>query len=401
MTRRRVAHLSSSLSHPERHISGSPYTEVLVALQHYICGAYLGALVFAGLGCGPQPGYVERQWAGTMRELGIVPLFPPRADVFVGDVYASSYDPESNASVKSFEAGNSSIGMNPRWYYIDLRGLMNTEYKKRPLGAPTPAQYTQLLDNPATMPAQEPTTQNVLGDNSPQQGYRVVGFPEFTSVTFTQGNLSALVPTEAISVAFGAAASKFDSVSVKLPSAESIGVDTNAALAKLVIPDGHGNSILVPEVFNYLDSQQDAHTHLVYVRLVTEVFYARVVDITATTSATGGGTATFKPVVSGNSTQGGSAPTTQPTTAPAIIDPNASPVARAQALNASLAATGAQTFPGGSISFVSASDQSISLRRVYTRPVAFGFRGVTLTVDARNGHVLKIDVSHTKVPAIE
>lgn len=42
-----------------------------------------------------KPFEVQQRWSKNMRQLGIVPVFPPREDFFVGDVYLTSYDPDS------------------------------------------------------------------------------------------------------------------------------------------------------------------------------------------------------------------------------------------------------------------------------------------------------------------
>src|SRR5688500_5484548 len=64
----------------------------------------------AGLaGCRPKPGthdpgYVAKEWSMTMREFGIVPVFPPREDVQVGDVYAMPLPPDVEAQVRAVKA---------------------------------------------------------------------------------------------------------------------------------------------------------------------------------------------------------------------------------------------------------------------------------------------------------
>ena len=45
---------------------------------------------------------VQKEWATMFRQLGIVPIYPPREDYFVGDVYASSYDPHDPESISIF-----------------------------------------------------------------------------------------------------------------------------------------------------------------------------------------------------------------------------------------------------------------------------------------------------------
>lgn len=43
--------------------------------------------ILGGAGCSIAPGHVQREWSASMRELGVFPLYPPREDVFIGDVF--------------------------------------------------------------------------------------------------------------------------------------------------------------------------------------------------------------------------------------------------------------------------------------------------------------------------
>src|SRR5262245_1431490 len=42
------------------------------------------------------PGFVAKEWSMTMREFGVVPVFPPREDVQVGDIYVSPAAPDKD-----------------------------------------------------------------------------------------------------------------------------------------------------------------------------------------------------------------------------------------------------------------------------------------------------------------
>ena len=364
-------------------------------------------------GCPPPPNYVQVEWDKTMRQMGIVPTFPPREDVFVGDVYATTYDPESADTQKKLKSGDLSIGINPRWAHVDFRPDMIQEYRRRPSGPLTPATYSTLLTDATTLPTTEPTNPNGLfTPETLTTRNRIVGFPEFTSVTFTQGNLSALVPVEAVSIGFGASSSDFESVTIKLPSAESIAVDASQALHRLVAEEAHAFKIsdamrfgltslfpqatptspaaTPPSAGTHSNPAQPPAARYIWLRLVTEVYYARVVDVSATSKTSNG----FQ--VTGKLTAATGQPTTQP-----ILNPNDDSVARAKALNDALSAAGASNFPNGSVQFVTATDRTISLRRIYTRPVAFGFRGLTLKVDADTGVVMGIEPSHGQINLIK
>lgn len=122
------------------------------------------------VGCAKDRGYVQREWSTTMRELGIVPVFPPREDVFVGDIYAYEFDPDSLKTDKLLrkkwhEIWNDndrrqrmSMGMSPRAYRLDLNAAAEDEYR-RTLAAPaTPDDYNSILGNQALAKAVQNVT---------------------------------------------------------------------------------------------------------------------------------------------------------------------------------------------------------------------------------------------------
>jgi len=66
---------------------------------------FLLSFVSLNSGCATSPapeGYVAKQWATAFRELQITPIFPPREDVQVGDIYVVPVAPEDEDAV--FEA---------------------------------------------------------------------------------------------------------------------------------------------------------------------------------------------------------------------------------------------------------------------------------------------------------
>src|SRR5215212_7507298 len=52
------------------------------------------------------PGYVAKQWSMMVREFGIVPIFPPREDVQVGDVYAMPIPPDQELQLRAVRNTN-------------------------------------------------------------------------------------------------------------------------------------------------------------------------------------------------------------------------------------------------------------------------------------------------------
>lgn len=92
---------------------------------------FLLSFVFLTSGCATSPapeGYVAKQWATAFRELQITPIFPPREDVQVGDIYVVPVAPEDEDAI--FEAK----GYLPRgmWVHtLDLNKQISAFYEQR------------------------------------------------------------------------------------------------------------------------------------------------------------------------------------------------------------------------------------------------------------------------------
>lgn len=117
-------------------------------------------------GCAKDRGYVQREWSTTMRELGIVPVFPPREDVFVGDVYGYRINPEGREADKLLRTKwarlgrdervqRMNLGMSPRLYRLNLNEHALEEYQNTLAAPATPDEYNRILGNQALAAAQE------------------------------------------------------------------------------------------------------------------------------------------------------------------------------------------------------------------------------------------------------
>ena len=91
------------------------------------------------------------QWTKTLRQLGIAPTYPPREDVFVGDIYLSSYNPNSKKTQRKFEHGDLSIGIEPRWSHVDLQKILESAYDSRYEFPATPDTYSAIVASGGTL----------------------------------------------------------------------------------------------------------------------------------------------------------------------------------------------------------------------------------------------------------
>ncbi len=142
-----------------RHFSARFFAHVLLLTT-------LIATVSACQGGNNDRGFVQREWSKSMRELGIVPVFPPREDLLVGDVYAYDFNPDDPKSQKIFETAwddlddgdkaiRSKMGMSPRLARWDVSAELSNEYKLSMAVPATPTEYNSILGNPAVVVAEE------------------------------------------------------------------------------------------------------------------------------------------------------------------------------------------------------------------------------------------------------
>ncbi|HEX8878267.1 MAG TPA: hypothetical protein VF777_16090 [Phycisphaerales bacterium] len=567
----------------------------------------------------PDRGYVQREWSDTFRELGIVPLFPPREDVKVGDVYAYAFDPESDAVRrilrKDFDALSEeekrvrmAVGMSPRMWRDDFGPDASKEYSRTPSFPQTDSVDVSLLagidaeagvqaarervsdvnakaatavaaETDATaglaqhdakikqLQAEVETERKVPANETPadlearlgrlakveaalqetQEGrkalvtalnkakeivrlrkeevglarkmleiaearlvnppkrfsqptdstydmyegkplptgapksrvnrLRLVAFPDFSSTTFTEGNLSAMVPIEALMVGINANFSNIRRVTVRVPAAESYAVsigtiladgkiiakgdadaakrvesftnhvymssechargcrwgrgfserlakafasgtqmpaadcdsceccralvrDTNRLLAlgrSLSVPADKSSTALKAEIWNgisrtYPVTTVDEACSDIFVRIPTEVFYARALDVSIFAATSGGGRVSVNELAKEGEDRSIASPGDL-----GAIDPSGAQ--GSDLLTRSRAQLGTvQPAPGGAVQLVSMSELAVGLRRTYDRPVAIGFRGITLRVNRLTGIVIGAQVSDGAAP---
>ncbi|BFM18944.1 hypothetical protein R50073_51270 (plasmid) [Maricurvus nonylphenolicus] len=237
---------------------------------------------------------------------------------------------------------------------------------------------------------------------------RLVGFPEFASTSISQGDLSALIPSEGL--AANITASKVGSIVVKVPAAESYGisfseffdnvfdqeaVDTdiksgqNASTTMKVrhykFKDDNLKDKLTKTAFMQVGSEEGNNSRHLYFRFITEVFYARAIDVSVIGSERFGGLLEYaKPFNVGSSddntdTSQSEDPTKDDFTGAINSTAGGESDSFLSTIKSNLGRT--QTVPGGAIQFLSASERSLGMRRVYDRPIAIGFRAVTVKYD--------------------
>lgn len=367
--------------------------------RHLLRGTGLTALLLAGSlsACGgPDEGFVSRQWVSNMREYNIYPLFPPREDVQVGDVYLMPIPLRDQIKPASEEAP---LPVGQWISSVNLNSQINAFYAKRPSfaatfggsgGSPADSGEVPIPTNPAGIfPG---------GGQSTVQRLKQVAFPEFMRSTATTAEAGAIIPGEALSAAAGISYADIDSAAIKVPAAEYYGLPAGTVLDAFCADPQQRETL---RTFRHLpaetpaprhcgpDSPQDCPTLMV----ITEVFYARSLDVTL--SMTEQAAARLKgelALPAGKTVPGADAPQTPPE----------QPVpAQAAAAQAQAAASGAITplngKPGVSAQVARGGSGSITLSRTYQYPVAIGYRGILIPVTWADGDAPSLDQCRSAV----
>jgi hypothetical protein len=340
-------------------------------------------------------GSVARQQATLIRELQIQPLFPPREDVRVGDVYV---DPDpSNADFNDQSGQFLPIGMFVA--ALDLHDELDRFYSLRESYPQTSSAIADSAGAAATQPFRMipqvgDSNRSIFQPGKDVHRLRLVGFPAFSYTITSLAEVSGAIPTDALTVAFGGAYASNKTVSFSAPSAELAElpvpavassfqdfIESNDAQQRPGAPVR--NSVYyIRKIFALKDQKDSSKNGTVPLILVTGVYYSRAIDITIA-SQEGGGL--------------GLAARLNPTKFAAVVPAATQPAATTQAtnqqatyvdyLNSSLNNALSQNSPGVQVKFVYADDNSVVLRRTFDRPVAIGYRALSVVLPSGPGSV--------------
>lgn len=385
------------------------------------------------------PGFVAREWTRNMRELGIYPVFPPREDVQVGDVYLMPAFEESCRD-KAVESGPLPLSL----LLTTLSGAVNSadtfyaariSFPKEPAGSASGAQASGSPN--AAFASQD-------------RRLRVVGFPSFLSVTVSSANLGAYLTASGLPASAGLAMDKSSTASVSVSVAESYAVPLATLLPQLFAPtDGSPPQSIKPELFGQLPISHFSVDHRspvcavkrdqVELLVINEVFYTRNIDVAVSNSSNAGFLLDYvKPGSKGSgdpnagadsgSTSDSASDGSQPASGSGQIasgqvaapDQGSKPDSTANGVKAEMAnksaqesakaadaaragiAVRAQTLskrhkvPGATLDISQSSRGDVALSTRFDRPVAIGYKGVSYCVNTD----LKIcGVASTTIPA--
>jgi hypothetical protein len=375
------------------------------------------------------------QWVTPFARLGIVPVLPPSEDVRVGDIYVFPFNPDPR-SLKSRPRQRGGLAASPRWTTLNLLAELQAEYQLRPDWPATPDSYLQISDNPAKREWAEPRApenRSIFAEDSVPSRLRNFGLSEMSTFTLLEGDVNALVPTEAINLVLGTAWNDDKAVSIRMNSAETYSLGLHKIIEAALDNTEQGPALKTP-YRDHLALIADAGSDRVWMRILSEVVYVRSIDIiiqsqsgfeedeedtnatefvaeveeTVTTTEVemsadevADGDSTTDEVAAETDEEGesqvGAAGEMEVVTTETVsevipdhvLDPAYTAFVRANAINELLIELDADDLPGGFLRFVSITDDSVTVRRIWQRGLAIGARGLTLEVDKTSGEVLR------------
>ena len=450
-------------------------------IQRWLRGGGLAIALLSLSGCRTpdlKPGFVYRDWALRMSEMGIFPVYPPREDIVVGDVYALPLHPYDSTAV-GWIGGLGSAGIHVSYLgdtqlgWNNLSGTISNYYASRPYAADTTSTMSGSnqvgpLTRIASYPYSETNGRSAFGPGTSAR-LRQVMFPDFSVTTIRQGSLAGVVPIEGIMAAFNFSSSDIKAVHFKIPQAESYGITTEELLKEVYLDmnfvqgtngqiylwGGDSNAIIsvsgaqmakamfgdVMETMSYDTSRKmpswvQAHikksaclmTNKIYLALISEVYYARSIDISIEHKTARGASGSARPIStselnqlrqmgllathartnhtstgtnSTTSTNAGAATATSTNvfvgTKTELLDVSDGDTAYdlARKLRAIETPDGIANV-GGSVKVLSVSTKGVGLRRTFERPIVVGVRGVLVKVDVNNPQELSDSLQWTK-----
>ncbi len=297
----------------------------------------------------------------------------------------------------------------------------------RPAWPKTPDAYIQNVKNANEREwpeAIEPQNESIFARDSVTNRLRNIGIPEFSTYTLTQGDADALVPTEAINLVLGTAWNDDKILTIRLNSGETYSLGLQKVIGVAIEDTDQGSALKSPYRDN-LALLADPQSDSVWLRILSDVIYVRSIDIIIQSQSAfepdeeasadefvSEAEETVEIVEAAEPEKGDSEAGVDADSEEAIadeedeakgeiiqtvteeildhaLDPAYAAFVRANAINELLIEAGSDDLPGGFLRFVSITDDSVTIRRVWQRGLAVGVRGLTLEVDKFTGDIIR------------
>ncbi len=338
------------------------------------------SLVALAAGCqAPRLAAVDHMATYVRTRLDMVPVTPMREDIRVGDVFIYPTNPEGTVGD---EVRTETVLSGQRWTSMSFSDDLVSEFRERPELPATPDEYGE---NPA-WPATE--LEGVLfARDGASNHLRSVHLPGFS---VSRDQLDGALPNYVNSLASGGSVANWTSIGMRIPAAEAYSLDVEDVMDGILVPGRRGTQTqrVKPELLENLVAFTDRSRRTIYMRVVTEVLFARAVQLTITYDY-------YDWLEGEDDVEASELGLTDMEDADDDedddeLDPTLAPVARARAMNDSMKKSGTDALPDGFVRFVTIGPHATTVRKVWRRPLALGVRGLTLEVDKATGDIIRI-----------
>jgi hypothetical protein len=372
-------------------------------------------------------GGLARVWQQKLSEYNLYTIFPPREDFAVGDIYLLCDPPSSptiGAGASKPDAPVPARAPLPLLVAsVNAGAPLQNHYATR-VAPPTVATPRALQDG--VVPATPRLSDNRPGPFGKAAGdagrFRNVSLPEFFTVSARGGNLGALAPTPSALIGAGVTTSRFESISISVPWASSYGLPLLdlMGLVQERFAAGTADRAAAQQLVAAAKSGANGGCAMPRLVLVTEVYFAHSIDIrfeysqeaaaqvraalmvdptSARKAALDALGPSFdkpsapSPQPNPQTADGGTKPSSAPASGPSpgaapatpdAVNPPTNRAAFDDAVKPRIDAGAAipSTVPGVNAFGFSADASGITAKRYFTNPVAIGYRGVELALEA-------------------
>ncbi len=347
------------------------------------------SLTLALTACSLTGGDVDQKWIGAINEYSINPMFPPKEDYYIGNIYLHVYNAKCEGKdryeTKGCDFVSIKIGQLPA---DEILALLKNNYGKTwsfratsddcqislapttPGTKPNPSDTAKLDAPPSYIakPSRACFASDVITDPAEHMNLRRVGFPDFYKRKSTGASLAASLPMDSLPN-FGFGVNHIESYSVSIPAAQYYGINAVELIAYL---KKNKDSIVINNVqkLKGLNSKytEDAVQTLcrgckANITIPYEIYYSAIFDI----EYSGSFNADLGMSRARNTDSSGDAYKTTVNNGVIKID--------------DLLTSPVQGNFGVAAKITHSSDNRIGLRRTYDVPLAVGFRGISLKIE--------------------
>jgi hypothetical protein len=313
---------------------------------------------------------VATAWNQSISRLGILPIFPPEEDFHVGDVWAVVADAEETPL----------LGKAVRIAHIDIREQIKEARNQQPVFAETAD-----LKQGEKFRRQDRLEITQTGSDDGRIALTLSAFPgiTITHATRAAGSLGASLG------GLGAGRDDQEIEEVRIPTAETYGVSVPAAFfrlddwcsdakTKIYCTDEFVRRVIAFAVSDRALATRDGqYLARLQLRLVTRVFLTREIEHRRRQNIVRGG------AVQASSDPSKSTPAASPPPATANVSESGLGAQNSANLTALAQQTGvaaASRAPEATASLLRGDSTEIGIRDIFQRPVAFGYRAITISL---------------------